>query len=196
MQADVLTGFGAENRTTIERSEVEGNDLAAFVDALHQLEVARTTPATRSGGFLSIDVGFGTDEDIGQLLVSSAPGSNHFRGGDFLAEHFFDGAQQAATDDRVMFRKDLQGHMLVDDLADQATELFELVDVPGVHQYTVGQGPRLVAAGLVRLVEQRAHLWVFAEHQFVEVSGQRLTAAFQQGNSGFDDCTILGIEHG
>ncbi|MNH13105.1 hypothetical protein D3C79_726670 [compost metagenome] len=130
------------------------------------------------------------------MLIGRAPGRDHLRSGDFLAQHFFDGAQQAATDDRVMFRKDLQGHMLVDDLTDQTAQLFELVDVPGVHQYTVGQGPRLVAAGLVRLVEQRTHLGVFAEHQLVEVSRQRFTAAFQQGNSGFDDCTILGIEHG
>ncbi|MOA53556.1 hypothetical protein D3C78_1770320 [compost metagenome] len=86
--------------------------------------------------------------------------------------------------------------MLVDDLADQAAQLFELVDVPGVHQHAVGQGPWLVAAGLVRLVEQRTHFGVLAEHQFVEMGGQRFTAAFQQRYGGFDDCTILGIEHG
>ena len=85
--------------------------------------------------------------------------------------------------------------MLVDDLPDQATELLELVDVLGVHQHAVGQGARLVATGLVGLVEQGAYFGVFAEHQLVEVGGQRLATAFQQGNSGLDDCTLFGIEH-
>ena len=85
--------------------------------------------------------------------------------------------------------------MLVDDLADKAAKLLQLVDVAGIHQHAVGQGARLVTAGLVGLVEQRAHLRVLAEHHLVEVGGQCFAAAFQQGDSGLDDCTLFGIEH-
>jgi hypothetical protein len=95
-----------------------------------------------------------------------------------------------------MLRQDLQGHVLVDDLRHQVAQLVELVDVPCVHQHAIGQGTRLVAAGLVGLVEQRAHLRVFGEHHAVEVGDQRFAAAFQQGHSGFDDGTVLGAKQG
>jgi hypothetical protein len=101
---------------------------------------------------------FGADQDVGQLTVGRAPGAHHLRRGDLVAQHFGNGAQQAGADDRVVLRQDLQGHVLVDDLRHQVAQLVELVDVAGVHQHAIGQGARLVTAGLVRLVEQRAHL--------------------------------------
>ncbi|MNR31209.1 hypothetical protein D3C85_1487060 [compost metagenome] len=86
--------------------------------------------------------------------------------------------------------------MLVDDLPHQRAEFLQAVDMLGVHQHALGQGARLVAAGLVGLVEQRAHLGVFTEHQLVEVLGQGLAAAFQQRHGGLDDRDVFGRQHG
>jgi hypothetical protein len=76
-------------------------------------------------------------------------------------------------------------------LRNQVAQLVELVNVPRVHQDAIGQRTRLVTAGLVSLVEQRADFRVLGEHHAVEVSDQRLAAAFQQRHGGLDDCTVL-----
>jgi len=144
---------------------------------------------------LVIDRGFRADQDVGQLPVRSAPGTHHLWCGDLFAEHFGNGAQQAGTDDRVMLWQNLQGDVFVDDLRHQIAQLVELIDVPRVHQHAVGQGTRLIATGLMRLVEQRPHLRVFGEHHAVEMRDQRLAAAFQQRHGGFDDGTILDAKH-
>src|SRR3546814_2152921 len=86
-----------------------------------------------------------------------------------------------------MLGLDLQGDVFVDDFRHQITQLIELVNVPGIHQYAVGQGTGLITAGLVSLVEQRAHLRVFGQHHAIEVSNERLTTAFKQWNGGADD---------
>eukprot|EP00160_Parvularia_atlantis_P001937 Unigene11584_Nuclearia_a/m.35293 Unigene11584_Nuclearia_a/g.35293 ORF Unigene11584_Nuclearia_a/g.35293 Unigene11584_Nuclearia_a/m.35293 type:complete len:305 (+) Unigene11584_Nuclearia_a:299-1213(+) len=195
LQADVLARLGLEHRLAIHRGKVERYDFAAFLLTAYQAEFAGTAPATFGLFLLFIEILFGTDQDVGQLAIGRAPGIYHGGGGDFLAQHFFDGAQQAAADDRVVLGQNLQGNVLVDDLADQAAKLLQLVDVAGIHQHAVGQGARLVTTGLVGLVEQRTHLRVLAEHHLVEVGGQRFAAAFQQGDSGLDDCTLFGIEH-
>ncbi|MCY1539001.1 hypothetical protein D9M68_745690 [compost metagenome] len=65
----------------------------------------------------------------------------------------------------------------------------------GVHQDAVGQRTLLVATGLVRLVEQRAHLGVFIEHQAIEVSGQGFATGFQKRDSGFDQGALLRSHH-
>ena len=129
------------------------------------------------------------------MTVGRAPGGHHLRRGDLVTQHFGDGAQQAAADDRVVFRQNLQGHVLVDDLGHQVAQLVELVDVPRIHQDAVGQGTGLIAAGLVGLVEQRADFRVFGEHHAVEVSDQGFATAFQQRHGGFDDCTVLNAKH-
>ena len=129
------------------------------------------------------------------MPVRRAPRAHDFRRSDLVAEHFGDGTQQAGANNRVVLREDLQGDVLVDDLRHQIAQLVELIDVPGVHQHAIGQGTWLVAAGLMRLIEQRAHLRVFGEHHAVEVGDQRFTAAFQQRHSGFDDGTILDAKH-
>ncbi|MNY21382.1 hypothetical protein D3C86_1549260 [compost metagenome] len=95
-----------------------------------------------------------------------------------------------------MLREDLQGDVLVHDLADQRAERLEAVDVAGVHQHAVGQRARLVTAGLVGLVEQHLHLRVFAEHDLVEMLGQRFAAGFQQRDGGLDDGAVLIGQHG
>ena len=71
----------------------------------------------------------------------------------------------------------------------------ELVDVARIHEYAVCQSARLITAGLVSLVEQRADLGVFAQHDLVEVTGQRFAPGLQQGYGGFDDGTLLAGEH-
>ncbi|MNZ58627.1 hypothetical protein D3C78_766410 [compost metagenome] len=129
------------------------------------------------------------------MTVGSAPGTHHLRCGDFLTQHFGNRSQQAAADDRVVFRENLQGHVLVDDLGHQIAQLIQLVDVPCIHQHAVGQRPRLVAAGLVRLVEQWSHLRVLREHHAIEVGDKGFAAAFEQRNSGFDDGTVLRTKH-
>ena len=95
-----------------------------------------------------------------------------------------------------MLRQNLQGHVLVDDLGHQVAQLVQLVDMPRVHQHAIGQGAGLVTAGLVGLVEQRADFRVLGQHHAIEMGDQRFAAAFQQGHSGFDDCTVLGTKHG
>jgi len=67
--------------------------------------------------------------------------------------------------------------------------------VPGIHQHAVGQRARLLAAGLVSLVEQRAHLGVLAEHQVVEVGGQGFAAAFEQRYGGLDQVSLFSAKH-
>ncbi|MNU69288.1 hypothetical protein D3C71_586710 [compost metagenome] len=129
------------------------------------------------------------------MTVSRTPRCNHFRGGDFFAQHFGNGAQQAGAYNRVVLRQNLQGHMFVDDLRHQVAQLVELVNVARIHQHAVGQGTRLVTAGLVSLVEQRADFRILGEHHAVEVSDQGFATAFQQWHSGFDDGTVLDAKH-
>ncbi|MCY1439394.1 hypothetical protein D9M71_556280 [compost metagenome] len=129
------------------------------------------------------------------MLVGGGPGIYHLVGGYLGAQHFTNGAQQAGADNGVLLGQHLQGHVFVDDLAHQRAEGFQLIDVSGVHQYAVGQGTGLIAAGLVGLVEQRPHFRVFTQHDLVEVAGQRLPSGFQQGHGGFDDGTLLAGQH-
>jgi hypothetical protein len=94
-----------------------------------------------------------------------------------------------------MFREDLQGDVLVDDFGNQIAQLLELINVSSVHEDTVGQRARLIAARLVRLVKKWLNLRVSAEQLLVEMSSQRFTAAFQQWHGRFDDGTIRSIQH-
>src|SRR5690606_10169103 len=105
----------------------------------------------------------GTDQDIRQLLIGITPGVDNFRRGDFLAQHFGNGGQQAAADNRVVLGENLQGNVFVDDFGEQVTQLLQLVDVAGVHQQTVGQRLWLSTACLVGRVEQGPHLRVFRQ---------------------------------
>jgi hypothetical protein len=86
--------------------------------------------------------------------------------------------------------------MLVDDFGDQIAQLLKLIDMTGIHQHAIGQGTGLVATALMCLIEQWANLRVLLEQHFVEMSGERLSATFEQWNGSFDDGTILGIQHG
>ncbi|MCY1541515.1 hypothetical protein D9M68_772110 [compost metagenome] len=178
-QADVLARLELKQRAAVCRHQVQGDDLLAFDDLLRHPEVAGAAPAAAGCGTGGIGAFFGVDQDLRQLAIGGAPGVDHRVGGDLCAEHLANRPQQAAADDRVMFGQDLQRHMLVDDLPDQRAERFQAVDMAGVHQHAVGQCALLVATGLVRLVEQRAYLRVFAEHQLVEVPGQGFAAGFQ-----------------
>jgi hypothetical protein len=54
---------------------------------------------------------------------------------------------------------------------------------------------RLGTALLVRLVEQRAHLGIFAQHGLVEMRDQRLAAGFQQRHGGLDDLALTFGKH-
>ena len=94
-----------------------------------------------------------------------------------------------------MRRLDLQRHMLLDDLVDQPAELLQPVDVAGIHQHAVGQRARLVAVGLVRLVEKRPHLGVLGQHELVEMGGQRFATRLQQRDGGFDDGALFWGQH-
>jgi len=69
---------------------------------------------------------------------------------------------------------------------------FQFVDMPRIHQHAVGERARLRAACLVRLIEHRANFGVFGEHLVVEVPGERLAAAFQQGDGCLDDGSVFG----
>ncbi|MNF97308.1 hypothetical protein D3C84_801340 [compost metagenome] len=129
------------------------------------------------------------------MTVRRAPGAHHFRRGNLVTQHFGNRTQQAGADNRVVFREDLQRHVLVDDLGHQVAQLVELIDVARIHQHAVGQGARLITGGLVRLVEQRADFRVFGEHHAVKMRDQCFAAAFQQRHSGFDDGTVLNAKH-
>ncbi len=195
LQTNVLTRGKPENRPIIRRLQIERSDLGTFIHPVYQLELTRTAPAANGFGFFVVDRALGTDQNIGQLLIRMGPGLQYFVSGNVASQHFGDGADQAGADDRVMLRQDLQSDVLVDDFRHQIAQLLQFVDVPCVHQYTVGQRAGLITAGLMRLVKQRAHLWVFLEHHFVEMSGQRFSTAFKQGHGGFDDGTILSVQH-
>ena len=86
--------------------------------------------------------------------------------------------------------------MLVDDLGHQSAQLVERVDMTGVHQHAVGQGARLVAVGLMCLVEEGPHFGVLGQHDVVEMRRQCFTACFKQGHGGFDDGALFGGQHG
>jgi len=85
--------------------------------------------------------------------------------------------------------------VLVDDLCHQRAEGVQPVDMPGIHQHAVGQGARLLAAGLVCLVEQRANLGMLAQQQLVEMVGQGFATAFQQRHGGFDKGDLFSAKH-
>ncbi len=185
-EADVLAGQEIHQRPAILGLQVERGDLLTLPDLARDTEPARTTPAAGSFGLGLIEPFLLADEQVGELLVGRRPGIDHRIGGDRLAKDLADGPQQAATDQWVVLGQHLQGDVLVDDLCHQRAEGVQLVDMPGVHQHTIGQCTWLLTAGLVRLVEQRFHLGMFAQQELVEVSGQRLAAAFQQWHGGFD----------
>ncbi len=130
------------------------------------------------------------------MLIGRRPGLDDGIGRDVRSQHLADGAQQAAADDGVLLRQHLQRHVLLHDLPDQRAERVQPVDVPGVLQDAVGQRPWLRAAGLVRLVEQRADLRILGEHDSVEVARQRLAAGFEQRDGGLDDVAVLSRKHG
>jgi len=195
-QADVLPGLVGHHGLAIHRAQVEGCDLAALGHLALHAEHPHTTPAPGGGGAGGIHLFLGPDQNVGQLLVGSAPGGQHFVSGDLGTQHLTDGAQQAGTHDGVVLRQHLQRHVLVDDLCWQVAQVFQLVDVARVHEHAVGQGTRLVAAGLVGLVEQGTNLGVLAQHDAVEVGGQGFTAGFQQGHGRFDYGALSVVEHG
>ena len=184
-----------EDRLLVYRAKVKRGDFSTFLNFCRQFELTPAAPATRGCSLFVVNGGFGTDQDIGQLVIGRTPGAEHLRGGDVAAQHLLNGPQQAAADNRVVLREDLQCNMLVDDSGHQIAQLVELINMPCIHQYTVGQRSRLVATGLVGLVEQRAHLRVFREHHAIEVCDQPFTAAFQQWHGGFNDGTILSSKH-
>ena len=94
-----------------------------------------------------------------------------------------------------MLGQDLQRHVLVNDLPNQRAECLQLVDMPRIHQHRIGQGALLPATGLVRLVKQRTHLGVLAEHQFIEMPRQRFATRFQQRDGGFNQGGLLRGQH-
>ena len=194
-QADVLAGLECRQRATVGRHQVQRNDLLTFLHLAAQAETARPAPATLGSGVGAIRGLFGTDEDVRQLPIRHGPGLDHRIGGNLRTEHFTNRPQQAAADNRVMLGQDLQRHMLVDDLPNQRPQRLQPVDMPGVHQHRIGQGTLLAAAGLVRLIEQRAHIGVLAQHHLVEVPSQGFTAAFQQRYGGFDQGVLGGGQH-
>ena len=195
LEADVLAGLERHHRAAVGGLQIQRGDLGALRHLAADLETARTAPAAgrRRGG--GVDVFLGADQQIRELLVGGAPGLDHGVGRDVRPQHLADRPQQAAADDGVMLGQHLQRHMLLHDLPDQRAERVEAVDVPGVLQDAVRERPRLGAARLVRLIEQRAHLGVFAEHDAVEVARQRLAAGFEQWDGGLDDVAVLGGKH-
>ena len=65
-----------------------------------------------------------------------------------------------------------------------------------VHEHAVRERARLLAAGLVGLVEERAHFRMLAEQDRIEVRGERFTAAFEQRHGGGDDGFLMCGQHG
>ena len=195
-QADVLARLVGDNRTAIDRAQVERGDDAALGLLARDAEGALATPAARGGLDRGIGLLLGTDQQVGQLLIGRAPGVDHGIGRDLGAQHFADRAQQAGADDRVMLGLDLQRHMLVHDLRRQIAQRLEAVDMLGIHQHAVGERTRLVAAGLVGLVEQRAHLGKLAEHDAVEMPGQGLATGFKQRDGRFHNGALGVVQHG
>ncbi|EAU62135.1 hypothetical protein STIAU_4907 [Stigmatella aurantiaca DW4/3-1] len=195
LHANVLPWHEVHQRASIHGRQVEGGDFSALLFLADDAEAAPALPAPPRLGLLIVHLRLAGNEQIGQLLVCGAPGGDHFIGGHLRAENLADGAQQARAHDGVMRRLDLQGHMLVDDLHHESAELFQLVNVAGIPEHRVGQGTGLRATALVGLIEQGPHLGMLAQHDAVEMRGQGLAAALQQGHGGFDDGTLMGAEH-
>ncbi len=162
-QADVLAGQKVHQRAAIFRLQVKGGDLCAFDGLARNAKTPRPPPASIRLGLGLVEILLLTDKDVGELLIGGAPGVDHGVGSDLVAEHFADRPQQAGANQRVMLGQYLQRDMLVDDLSDQRAEGVEAVDVFGIHQHAVGQCTRLFTAGLVGLIEQRAHFGMFTE---------------------------------
>ena len=194
-QPNVLARLVGDHRLAIGRLQVERADLGTLCHLLHQLEGACTAPAAFGMGNVVIGLGLGGDQDVGQLGIGSGPGVDHRIGGNLGAQYLADGAQQACAHDLVLAGLHLQGHMLVDDLRGQVAQVFQLVDVLGIHQHAVRQRAGLGTALLVGLVEQRAHLRELAQHHLVEMRGQRLAAGLQQRYGGLDDLFLAIGQH-
>jgi len=82
--------------------QVKRGDLLALLDLARNAERARATPASRRFGLGLVEAFFLADEQVGELLIGRRPGLDHRIGGDGLAKHLADGAQQAIADQRVM----------------------------------------------------------------------------------------------
>ncbi len=101
-QTDVLAGQELHQRPVILRLQVKRGDLLALLDLARNAERARATPASRRFGLGLVEVFFLADEQVGELLIGRRPGVDYRIGGDGLAKHLADGAQQAIADQRVM----------------------------------------------------------------------------------------------
>ncbi len=149
-----------------------------------------TPPAARCCSNGVVDTLLTGDEDICELLIGCGPRCDDFICRDFCAQHLADSLQNAGADNRVMLGKDLQRHMLVDYLARQPAQVFEPVDIPGIHQHAVGKRAGLRPVSLMRLIEQRTHFRVRVEHELIKISDQRFPSSFKQRHSCFDDVAL------
>ena len=185
-EADVLSWLKVEDGFAVRWLENEGGNLLGLFGFRSDLEASRVAPA--AFGFFIRFVGafFGADEDVCELSVGDAPGVDDSVGGDLLSKYFSDGLEEAGADDGVVFGKNLQRDVLIDDLLYKLTEFAKAIDVLGIHQDAVCKGAWLIAVCLVRLVEEGAHLGILAKHELVEVRGERFAAGFEEGNGAFD----------
>nr|GEU28290.1 hypothetical protein [Tanacetum cinerariifolium] len=192
---DVLASPVSEQRPAIRCSQVERRDLIALHHLARDPEGAGATPAAGRGRLLVVDGRLRPHQQVGQLLVRGAPGRQHGVGGDLGAKHVAYGLQQPRSHQRVVFRQNLQRHVLLDDAPGHVAQRPEVVDVPRIHQHRVGQRARLRAAALMGLVEQGTHLRMVGQQVLVEIRGERFAAAFEQGHGGFDNGALFGVEH-
>jgi phospholipase/lecithinase/hemolysin len=194
--ANVLARFERQHCAAIVGTQVERRDLIALAHFARDPEQTQAAPSTGRRFPLGIHLLFESDQQVGELLVCGGPCFDDRIRGDLRAEHFTDRSEQTLANDRIMLGQDVQCHVLVDDLADEAAKLFELIDVTGVHQHAVGQRALLRAARLIRLIEVRPDFRMFLHQQGVEVLDQRFTAGFEERDGCFNDGAMFGGEHG
>ena len=194
-QADVLAGLGVGHRLAVDRLQGEGaNHLALALD-LGDTELAQTTPAAGAIGEGLVALGFGGDQQRGQVVVQGRPGVGDLRR-HHLAQHLADGGHQAFADDGVLLGLDAQRDVLADHRLHRVDDLLGLAAQADIGQHPSRQRLRLATVGLVGLVEHRLDLRVALEHQRIETGGDGVEVFGDQRGGGIDDGVLGSGGHG
>ena len=146
---------------------------------------------------LLVEAGLKGDEAPGHEPVDLVPGGDDV-GGRGLAEGLGDRGEQVLVHDHVLVLGDSEGDVLVRDAREQGVGALVRVveETGGEGGHGTGQGPALLAAGLVAAVEQAVEEFgTLAQHGLVEPGGDGVQCSRDGGDGGADGGRGLGGEH-
>ena len=184
----------ARNGAFIRGLEIEARYFVGFFGLAFNNKRAPSGPTAFDQSLFLVDAAFQANQDVGKLSVSCSPCINQFVGGGFT-QHFLDGGKKVLTNNAVLLGTDTDRAVLGGDVLDGIDKHRRVVDVFGVSQNGACQRLLLMAACLVRVVENVLQLGIACEHALVKVRDQCNAVFAQNGDGGFDKFDLTGGQH-